>query len=84
MSITATSDWCQVRGENFPPANVVVWTTDGHVICKGIWLSTDPSDWKQTDPPSFDLGNWEDEEGAPIVVIQWMWMEDSPESPPQL
>jgi hypothetical protein len=84
MNTTATSDWCQIRGENFPPENDVVWTTDGHEVRRGTWNSRDPSEWKQTEPPSFDPGIWKDVQGSVIAVTQWMWMEDSQDSPPQL
>ncbi len=81
---TATPDWCKIMGEYFPPANDLVWTTDGNAVRKGVWTSRDPSEWKQTDPPSFDPGIWRDEHGAPIVVTHWLGLEASPDLPPPM
>jgi excinuclease UvrABC nuclease subunit len=35
-------------------------------------------------PPFNRAGVWKDESGSPIVVSHWMWMEDSPDSPPSI
>ncbi len=53
----------------------MVWTTDYHTVRKGSWTLSDPC---------FPLeeGGWQDEAGQPIVVTEWLPVEESPHSPP--
>jgi hypothetical protein len=39
--------------------------------------------WRLSDPGiPLEEGKWEDEDGNPIVVMQWSSLEDSPQGPP--
>ena len=69
--------WTKCNYHEFPDDNRLVWVTDGKVVRKGTWAPNEPmsEDW---------VGVWRDEAGAPIIVTHWMFLEESPDSPPTL
>jgi hypothetical protein len=71
--------WASLRGDEYPPEAEVVWTTNGESVCKGQWF------WGWEPPAPFKPlkdGTWKDMDGNPIEVTTWLWIEDSPDSPP--
>jgi len=67
--------WCRLDYSEYPPEDVLVWSTDGHEVRKGRWTF-----------PGIGIpleeGKWEDDSGEPIKVTQWIPIEESPDSPP--
>src|SRR3569623_1358013 len=75
-SVLLQDVWTIVGREYFPPAEMVVWTSDGAVVRKGTW--------------HFEPGQlledsiWTDENGAIITVTHWCGLDESPEGQPHL
>jgi hypothetical protein len=61
--------------DEYPPEDLLVWTTDFQTVRKGRW---------RLDNPAIPLeeGKWEDEQGQPIVVQQWVELDKSPQVAP--
>jgi hypothetical protein len=66
--------WEKVSKFEFPTENVLVWTSDGTLVRKGIWS------WGNDGP--IQEGPWFDEAGERINVTHWCWQEDCPNGPP--
>lgn len=71
-----TRHWCRCDYAEYPPENLLVWTTDYHTVRKGSWRLSDPR-------IPLEEGSWKDEAGQPIAVTEWLPVDESPDSPPQ-
>jgi hypothetical protein len=76
-SIPSTPLWCRLDYQEYPPGCTLLWTSDGQVVRRGTWTDPEP-------PSSMEEGSWEDEQGQPIGVTHWMFLDDSAHSPPPL
>ncbi len=68
--------WTLVGREYFPPAEMVVWTSDGTSVRKGTW-HFEPG-------MTLEESNWTDEDGKIITVTHWCGLDESPEGEPSL
>ena len=74
--MSTSTQWSTCSWLEFPAEEQVVWTTDGSAVRRGVWSWGGPS-------VPLENSTWKDLAGVAIQVTHWMWIEESPDSPPE-
>ncbi|MCE9519712.1 MAG: hypothetical protein K8R87_09190 [Verrucomicrobia bacterium] len=56
------------NGEYSPPSGMLVWTSNGTRVRRGIWHAREPLSFT---PEGWQAGDWRDRHGDPIEVSHW-------------
>lgn len=68
--------WSRCDHAEYPPEHVEIWITDYVTVRRGTWSYGGPG-------IPLEESKWEDVNGNPIAVTEWLFIEESPDSPPR-